>query len=100
MKNFFRLLRLLWTLKRRERDAQIQRFEILETHLMHCRCDADLEEYDAMERLTLRRKDYIKPRFYWLQVSRGEKERMINGCVVREQNSRINEADLLLSKYK
>lgn len=100
MKNIFRFLRLLWTLKRRERDAQIQRFEKLEVFLFTCNTDANLNEYDALEKLTLRSSDYGTKRFYDLQAARGEKERDINGFVIGRQKRAINEWHHFTYKYK
>lgn len=99
MKNFFRLLRILWTKKRRERDAQIQRFELLEHELRCCRDFNHLDSFDSHCDVILTDADKNHIRYDIMMVRRFNKDR----AMFRNENdmrwARIKEGDHLLSKY-
>lgn len=100
MKNFFRLLRLLWTLKRRERDAQIQRFEILEHELRCCASFSHLDQFDNNCDTTLTPADKNSIRYDIMMARRFSKEKAMCKNENERRWARIREGDHLLSRYK
>jgi hypothetical protein len=100
MKNFFRLLRILWTKKRRTRDAQIQRFELLEHELRCCLDFHHLDQFDSHCDVILTVSDKASIRYDLMMARRFSKEK----AMCRNENemrwARIHEGDHLLSRYK
>lgn len=100
MKKIFRILRLFWTLKRRERDAQIQRFETLEQYLRCCSDYRHLYEFDQYCDKLLMPKDVQTLRYDIMMARRFSKEKSMCRNEHERRWARIKEGDHLLSKYK
>lgn len=100
MKNPFRILRLLWTLKRRERDAQIQRFELLEQYLRCCSDHDHLYEFDKQCDKVLKPNDVHTLRYDIMMARRFRKDKAMCRNEHERRWARIKEGERILSKYK
>lgn len=98
MKNIYRLLRMLWTKRRRDRDAQAQRFDTLEHYLRCCRSFKDLEIFDRMASEKLLPKDLFTIRYDFMMARRFSKEKHLCRNERQRKIVAIKEGDHILSK--
>ena len=100
MKKLFRIIRLLWTLKQGERDAQIQRFEVLEQFLRCCNSFDHLDQFDKRCDAIILPKDKDTIRYDIMMARRFAKEKSLCRTENQRRWAAIHEGDHLLSKYK
>lgn len=99
MKTFFRLLRILWTKKRRSLDAQIQRFEMLEHELRCCGDFNHLDYFDSHCEVILTDADKNHIRYNIMMARRFSKEKAMCRNDYERVLAAIHEGDHLLTKY-
>lgn len=85
MKKIFRIIMLILTKAKIERDERSQRFEVLECYLSLANCQSHLNQFDELEAKTMRAKDKLDMRFYTLMELRGIKEHEINNTIIFRQ---------------
>lgn len=97
--NFIKTIKRILAYRRRDRDAQNQRFNILEHYLRCCRHLDDIDEFDQMCMKILKERDCYAFRHKMLIIRRGAKEKALCYDHVHLQNLRIKEGETILKLH-